>query len=206
MFLSRTYPRSPKLRSSMLADPSDPLGPGRTPTRHTLPVPSAIEELGHVTASGHAVAPPTRPMKSRRLMPTPPQMALSYRLNRTPDRGHTLVDVSVGSIAALTDPKSDFRFIPESGLKSDIGPCRKSPINSGRAHYSITSSARARSIGRIESDTARAAAGREEAEENWATTDGIKHPALSLWRGGVCKSARSSRRGAKSQTMRSWSA
>ena len=61
-------------------------------------------------------------------------------------------------------------------------------MNSSRAHYSITSSARARSIGRIESDTARPAAGREGVEENWATTDGIKHPALSLWRGGVCKS------------------
>jgi len=135
-------------------------------------------------------------MKSRRLMPTPPQMALSYRLNRTPDRGHTLVDVSVGSTAALTDPKSDFHFTPESGLKSDIGLCRKSPMNSSRAHYSITSSARARSIGRIESDTARAAAGREEAEENWPTTDGIKHPALSLWRGGVWSLALRGVRGA----------
>src|SRR5260370_901796 len=31
-----------------------------------------------------------------------------------------------GSKAALTAPKSNFRFTPESGLKSDIAPCPKS--------------------------------------------------------------------------------
>jgi hypothetical protein len=31
-------------------------------------------------------------------------------------------DVSLGSKADLTAPKSDFRFTPESGLKSDITP------------------------------------------------------------------------------------
>jgi hypothetical protein len=31
--------------------------------------------------------------------------------------------VRVGSKADLTAPKSDFRFAPESGLKSDIPPC-----------------------------------------------------------------------------------
>ncbi len=30
------------------------------------------------------------------------------------------------SKAALTVPKSDFRYTPESGLKSDIAPCPKS--------------------------------------------------------------------------------
>jgi hypothetical protein len=34
-----------------------------------------------------------------------------------------LADVSCGSKADLTGPKSDFRFTPESGLKSDISPC-----------------------------------------------------------------------------------
>jgi hypothetical protein len=33
-----------------------------------------------------------------------------------------------GSKADLTAPKSDFRFTPESGLKSDIAPCPKSAI------------------------------------------------------------------------------
>src|SRR5258705_6103952 len=32
------------------------------------------------------------------------------------------IDVSVGSKAALTAPKSNFRFAPESGLNSDIAP------------------------------------------------------------------------------------
>jgi hypothetical protein len=31
-----------------------------------------------------------------------------------------------GSKAALTAPKSNFRFTPESGLNSDIAPCPKS--------------------------------------------------------------------------------
>ena len=30
--------------------------------------------------------------------------------------------------ADLTAPKSDFRFTPESGLKSDIAPCPKSAM------------------------------------------------------------------------------
>jgi hypothetical protein len=32
----------------------------------------------------------------------------------------------VGSKADLTAPKSDFRYTPESGLKTDIAPCPKS--------------------------------------------------------------------------------
>ena len=32
----------------------------------------------------------------------------------------------MGPKAALTAPKSDFRFTPESGLRSDIAPCPKS--------------------------------------------------------------------------------
>jgi hypothetical protein len=32
-------------------------------------------------------------------------------------------DVSVGSKTEVTAPKSDFRFTPESGLKTDIAPC-----------------------------------------------------------------------------------
>jgi hypothetical protein len=35
-------------------------------------------------------------------------------------------DVRSGSKADLTAPKSDFRFTPENGLKSDITPCPKS--------------------------------------------------------------------------------
>jgi hypothetical protein len=35
-------------------------------------------------------------------------------------------DVRFGSKAALTAPKSNFRFAPESGLKSDVAPCPKS--------------------------------------------------------------------------------
>jgi hypothetical protein len=34
-----------------------------------------------------------------------------------------------GSKAALTAPKSNFRFTPESGLRSDIAPCPKSAIS-----------------------------------------------------------------------------
>ena len=37
-------------------------------------------------------------------------------------------DVSLGSKADLTAPKSDFRFTPESGLKSDIRHFRLVPI------------------------------------------------------------------------------
>src|SRR5258708_5803892 len=36
---------------------------------------------------------------------------------------------ALGSKAALTAPKSNFRFTPESGLRSDIAPCPKSAIN-----------------------------------------------------------------------------
>src|SRR5258705_6660520 len=35
-------------------------------------------------------------------------------------------NVRRGSKAALTAPKSNFRFTPESGLRSDIAPCPKS--------------------------------------------------------------------------------
>jgi ketosteroid isomerase-like protein len=53
-----------------------------------------------------------------------------------------------GSKADLTGPKSDFRFTPESGLKSDIAPCPKSANKrlmhrSNLTAYSITSSAQA---------------------------------------------------------------
>ena len=40
----------------------------------------------------------------------------------------------LGSKAALTAPKSNFRFTPESGLRSDIAPCPKS-ANSGHPPY-----------------------------------------------------------------------
>src|SRR5712671_2137181 len=51
-------------------------------------------------------------------------------------------DVRFGSKAALTAPKSDFRFTPESGLNSDIAPCpfranngltRRSKIDAGQS-------------------------------------------------------------------------
>jgi hypothetical protein len=35
-------------------------------------------------------------------------------------------EVRSGSKADLTAPKSDFRYTPESGLKTDIAPCPKS--------------------------------------------------------------------------------
>jgi hypothetical protein len=37
----------------------------------------------------------------------------------------------LGSKADLTAPKSDFRFTPESGLKTDIAPC---PFGAKRRH------------------------------------------------------------------------
>ena len=40
-----------------------------------------------------------------------------------------LVKVRFGSKAALTALKTDFRFTPESGLKSDIALCPKSAKN-----------------------------------------------------------------------------
>src|SRR5216683_217497 len=40
-----------------------------------------------------------------------------------------LRNVSCGSKADLTPPKSDFRYTPESGLKTDIAPCPKSARN-----------------------------------------------------------------------------
>jgi hypothetical protein len=43
----------------------------------------------------------------------------------------TIFNVADGSKAALTAPKSDFRFTLESGLNSDIAPCPKGAI-SGR--------------------------------------------------------------------------
>ena len=52
-------------------------------------------------------------------------------------------DVSHGSKADLTGPKSDFRFTLESGLKSDIAPCPFRANNGSGELYSITSSARA---------------------------------------------------------------
>src|SRR5260370_23728959 len=52
-----------------------------------------------------------------------------------------------GSSTDLTAPKFDFRFTPESGLKSDIGPCpfranKRLMHRSNLIAYSITSSAR----------------------------------------------------------------
>src|SRR5258708_6522233 len=41
-------------------------------------------------------------------------------------------DVGDGSKAALTAPKSNFRFTPESGLKSDITACPKSATTGRR--------------------------------------------------------------------------
>jgi hypothetical protein len=38
-------------------------------------------------------------------------------------------NVGLGSKAALTAPKSDFSFTPESGLRSDIAPCPKGAIS-----------------------------------------------------------------------------
>jgi hypothetical protein len=46
-----------------------------------------------------------------------------------------------------TTPKSNFRFTPESGLRADIAPC---PFRAMKRHgefHSITSSARASSVG-----------------------------------------------------------
>jgi len=43
-----------------------------------------------------------------------------------------------GSKAALTVPKSDFGFTPESGLNSDIAPCPKGANSGNEAAYSIT--------------------------------------------------------------------
>jgi hypothetical protein len=62
------------------------------------------------------------------------------------------IDVRYGSKAALTAPKSNFRFTPESGLNSDIAPCPKSATSrlmhrSNLTAYSMTSSARASSDG-----------------------------------------------------------
>ena len=42
-----------------------------------------------------------------------------------------------------------FRFSPESGLKTDIAGCPVRAINRSGQPYSITSSARARSVGEI---------------------------------------------------------
>src|SRR5258706_12864075 len=42
------------------------------------------------------------------------------------DRNDRFALVAFGSKAALTVPKSDFSFTPESGLNSDITPCPKS--------------------------------------------------------------------------------
>src|SRR5258706_11871852 len=45
-------------------------------------------------------------------------------------------DVSVGSSTDLTAPKFDFRSSPESGLKSDIGPC---PVRAISRHLQFIS-------------------------------------------------------------------
>ncbi len=60
--------------------------------------------------------------------------SLPMPLNRNPSAPGKLVSdidekgchVRSGSKAALTAPKSNFRFTPESGLRSDIAPCPKS--------------------------------------------------------------------------------
>jgi hypothetical protein len=46
-----------------------------------------------------------------------------------------MINVADGSKAALTAPKSNFRFTPESGLNSDITACPKS-ANNGLMHRS----------------------------------------------------------------------
>src|SRR5258707_440301 len=43
-----------------------------------------------------------------------------------PDAPFLGADFRTGSKAALTTPKSNFRFAPESGLDPDIAPCPKS--------------------------------------------------------------------------------
>ena len=60
----------------------------------------------------------------------------------------TVANRRYGSKAALTAPKSDFRFAPEGGHKSDITPCLGSAINGSEGlAYSITSSASASKLG-----------------------------------------------------------
>jgi len=39
------------------------------------------------------------------------------------NRNRSAAEVAYGSSADLTVPEVDFRFTPESGLASDIGPC-----------------------------------------------------------------------------------
>ncbi len=51
-------------------------------------------------------------------------------------------DVRSGSKAALTAPKSNFRFTPESGLRSDIVPCPKSARNGSEATRAYGSASR----------------------------------------------------------------
>jgi hypothetical protein len=55
--------------------------------------------------------------------------------------------VRLGSKAEVTATKSSFRFSPEGGLNTDKRRVRKVPFGSSRS-YSITSSARASSVGR----------------------------------------------------------
>jgi hypothetical protein len=62
-----------------------------------------------------------------------------------------------GSKAALTAPKPNFRFDPETGLNSDIASGPKSANTGSEKPYSITSSALARRVAGISrpSDLAR---------------------------------------------------
>src|SRR5258705_11846784 len=62
----------------------------------------------------------------------------SFLIQCNLDKLSTLkLDVGVftqpGSKAALTAPKSNFRFTPESGLRSDIAPCPKSATGLNRS-------------------------------------------------------------------------
>ena len=56
-------------------------------------------------------------------------------------------DVCSGSSTDLAAPKFDFRSSPESGLRSDIGPCPFGANSGSETFHSITWSARARSNG-----------------------------------------------------------
>jgi hypothetical protein len=56
-----------------------------------------------------------------------------------------------GSKAALTHPKSDFRFLLENGLPSDIAPCPKSANNGSHpitmyTHHALAGDLRAKTV------------------------------------------------------------
>src|SRR5258707_3434768 len=76
---------------------------------------------GSVANDRNEIAPPHRSsLRSRRHSNTSPNGSALCVTAKLP--GH----VRVGSKAALTAPKTDFRFTPKGGLNSDIAPCPKS--------------------------------------------------------------------------------